>query len=92
MPVVVYSPVEQGRPLAHPGLAAMAADRGVTSAPLALAWLLARDGVLGIPRAGSIAHVRDNQAALDLTLSEAEQRHLDARFTPPCGPQPLAML
>ncbi|MDQ1155981.1 diketogulonate reductase-like aldo/keto reductase [Sphingomonas sp. SORGH_AS 950] len=92
MPVMAYSPVEQGRLLAHPELAAMARERGVTPALLALAWLLGRDGVLPIPKAGSVAHVRDNRAALDLTLSDAELHRLDWLFPPPRGPEPLAML
>ncbi|MFE8583639.1 aldo/keto reductase [Sphingomonas sp. NCPPB 2930] len=92
MPVMAYSPVEQGRLLAHPELADMAGERGVAPAQLALAWLLARDGVLPIPKAGSVAHVRDNRAALDLTLSDAELHRLDRLFPPPHGPEPLAML
>ncbi len=92
MPVMAYSPVEQGRLVAHPGLADMAAERDATPAQLALAWLLARDGILPIPKAGSVAHVRDNRAALDLTLSETELRRLDDLFPPPRGPEPLAML
>jgi len=92
MPVMAYSPVEQGRLVAHPSLAQMAAERDATPAQLALAWLLARDGILPIPKAGSVAHVRDNRAALDLTLSEAELRRLDDLFPSPRGPEPLAML
>ena len=92
MPVMAYSPVEQGRLVAHRGLTQMAAERDATPAQLALAWLLARDGILPISKAGSIAHVRDNRAALDLTLSEAELRRLDDLFPPPRGPEPLAML
>jgi diketogulonate reductase-like aldo/keto reductase len=92
MPVMAYSPVEQGRLVAHPALTQMAAERDATPAQLALAWLLARDGILPIPKAGSIAHVRDNRAALDLTLSDAELRRLDDLFPPPRGPEPLAML
>ncbi|WP_288413264.1 aldo/keto reductase [uncultured Sphingomonas sp.] len=92
MPVMAYSPVEQGRLIAHPGLSQMAAERDATPAQLALAWLLARDGILPIPKAGSIAHVRDNRAALDLKLSEAELRRLDDLFPPPRRPEQLAML
>lgn len=92
MPIMAYSPVEQGRLLAHPGLAAMAGDRNVTPAQIALAWLLARDGIMPIPKAGSVAHVRDNRAALDITLSEAELHRLDTLFPLPSGPEPLAML
>jgi diketogulonate reductase-like aldo/keto reductase len=89
---MAYSPVEQGRLVANRALTRMAAERDATPAQLALAWLLARDGILPIPKAGSIAHVRDNRAALDLTLSEAELRRLDDLFPPPRGPEPLAML
>jgi diketogulonate reductase-like aldo/keto reductase len=92
VPVMAYSPVEQGRLIAHRGLTQMAAERDATPAQLALAWLLARDGILPIPKAGSIAHVRDNRAALDLALSEAELRRLDDLFPTPRGPEPLAML
>ncbi len=92
MPVMAYSPVEQGRLVAHPGLVQMAGERDATPAQLALAWLLTRDGILPIPKAGSVSHVRDNRAALDLTLSEAELRRLDDLFPPPRAPEPLAML
>ncbi|WP_433910849.1 aldo/keto reductase [Sphingomonas yabuuchiae] len=92
MPVMAYSPVEQGRLVAHPGLVQMAGERDATPAQLALAWLLTRDGIFPIPKAGSVSHVRDNRAALDLTLSEAELRRLDDLFPPPRAPEPLAML
>lgn len=92
MPVMAYSPVEQGRLIAHRGLADLARTRDATPGQLALAWLLARDGILPIPKAGSVPHVRENRAALDLTLSQDELRHLDALFPPPRGPEPLAML
>ncbi|KQM23936.1 MULTISPECIES: aldo/keto reductase [unclassified Sphingomonas] len=92
MAVMAYSPVEQGRLVTHSALTQMAAERDATPAQVALAWLLARDDILPIPKAGSIAHVRDNRAALDLTLSDAELRRLDDLFPPPRGPEPLAML
>ncbi len=92
MPVMAYSPVEQGRLIAHPAFTHLARERDATPAQLALAWLLAQDGVLPIPKAGSVAHVRENRAALDLALSEEELRHFDALFPPPRGPEPLAML
>ena len=92
MPVMAYSPVEQGRLVAHPCLVQMAGERDATPAQLALAWLLTRDGILPIPKAGSVSHVLDNRAALDLTLSEAELRRLDDLFPPPRAPEPLAML
>jgi diketogulonate reductase-like aldo/keto reductase len=92
MPVMAYSPVEQGRLLAHRGLARMAAERGATPAQLALAWLLARDGVMAIPKTGSVAHVRENRAAADLVLSADDLARLDDLFPPPRGRVALEML
>ena len=92
MPVMAYSPVEQGRLLDHRGLAVIARERGVTPAQLALAWLLARDGTIAIPQAGSAAHVRENRAAADLDLSDTDLARLDDIFPRPPGPVPLEML
>jgi len=92
MPVMAYSPVEQGRLLAHPGLAKLATRLRVTAAQVAIAWLLARDGVIAIPKASTIEHVRDNRATADLVLSNDDLRYLDDLFPPPSGPVPLEML
>jgi diketogulonate reductase-like aldo/keto reductase len=92
MPVMAYSPVEQGRLLADRGLAAIARERGVTPAQVALAWLLAQDGIIAIPKAGSAGHVRENRAAADLDLSEIDLARLNDMFPRPRGPVPLEML
>ncbi len=92
IPVMAYSPVEQGRLIAHRGLAAMAETLGATPAQVALAWLLAQDGVIAIPKAGSIAHVRENRAAADIRLTDDDMRRLDAMFPRPRTPLPLEML
>jgi diketogulonate reductase-like aldo/keto reductase len=92
MPVMAYSPVEQGRLLGHPTLATMAADRDATAAQVALAWLLAREGVIAIPKAGRAEHVRDNRAAADLILTPEELAELDRAFPRPRAPVPLEML
>jgi aldehyde reductase len=41
MPLMAYSPIDQGALLRHEPLAALAARRGVSPAQLALAWVLA---------------------------------------------------
>jgi diketogulonate reductase-like aldo/keto reductase len=92
VPVMAYSPIEQGRLLTRPAVKKLAAARGVSPAQLALAWLLARDGVIVIPKAGRIAHVEENFAALDLVLADADRAALDRDFPPPQGPGPLDML
>ena len=44
---------------------------GATPAQVALAWAMRHDGVIAIPKAGSVDHVRENRAAADLVLSDA---------------------
>jgi diketogulonate reductase-like aldo/keto reductase len=81
--VMAYSPVGQGRLLRHKGLNALAAGLGSTAAQVALAWLLAQDGVAAIPKATDPAHVREVRAASDLRLSPTVLRELDRMFPPP---------
>jgi diketogulonate reductase-like aldo/keto reductase len=92
MPVMAYSPVEQGRLIAYPALARVAETIGATPAQVALAWTLRRDGTIAIPKAGTEAHVRENRAAADLILSDADFAALDAAFPRPRGRGPLEML
>ena len=92
MPVIAYSPIEQGELVAHPALANVAERIGATSAQVALAWTLRRDGVVAIPKAGTVAHVRENRAAAELTLSHDDLAALDAAFPQPSNRRPLEML
>lgn len=89
---MAYSPVEQGRILGDPALRKVARRHGATPAQVALAWVLAGEGVVAIPRSGSAAHVRENAAARDLRLEAEDLAELDAAFPPPSGPVPLDML
>ena len=58
-------------------LAEIAAEKGVTSARLALAWLLAQgDDIVPIPGMRRRAHLADNIAAADLELSPEEARRI----------------
>ena len=92
LPVMAYSPVEQGRLLKNPKLQAIAQQRGVTPAALAIAWLLHQDNIIVIPKSSSIAHVEENRAALDLQLSVDDLAALDAAFPPPTKRVALEML
>jgi len=69
----------------------IAAARGATATQVALAALLAQAGVVAIPKATGAAHLRENLAAADLVLSDAERRAIDDRFPPPARKQALAM-
>lgn len=92
IPVMAYSPVEQARLLKQRGLADFAKRHGMTPAQAALAWLLARDDVIAIPKAGSRKHVEENARALEVRFSTEQLAELDRIFPPPKGPLPLEML
>lgn len=92
LPVMAYSPIEQGRLLHTPGLAGFARRHGMFPAQIALAWLLARDGVIAIPKTGHPERLRENLAAADITLSAAQLEELDTLFRPPAGPVALEMI
>src|SRR6185437_3016789 len=66
IPIMAYSPIEQGRLLEHPTVGTIAAKHGATPAQVALAWVLRHPDVAAIPKASTREHVRENRAALDL--------------------------
>jgi diketogulonate reductase-like aldo/keto reductase len=92
IPVMAYSPVERGSLLGNPILRELARARGATPAQLALAWLLRRDGVIAIPKAGTVAHIQDNRGAAELELSADELAALERAFPVPARRKRLEML
>ncbi|MDH3209353.1 MAG: aldo/keto reductase [Burkholderiaceae bacterium] len=90
MPLMAYSPIDQGRIAKDPLLATIGAPRGATAAQVALAWVLAQPGVTAIPKAAKAQHLRDNLAAVDLSLTAEERLQIDQRFPPPGFKSPLA--
>ncbi len=92
IPIMAYSPIEQGRMLKHPVLAEVAARHGATPAQVALGWLLCRQGLIVIPKAGTQDHVRENRAALNIRLTKEDQADLDRAFPRPTQKKPLDML
>src|SRR6195256_954586 len=68
IPIMAYSPIEQGRALRHPALRGMAQRYGATAAQVALAWVLRQDKVVATPKAGIPEQVQENRKALDLVL------------------------
>jgi len=92
MPVMAYSPLEQGRLAGNATLAPIAAKHGVSDLTVALAWVLRRDDVIAIPKAATADHVRANLAALDVTLDAEDLAALDAAFPPPSAKRALEIL
>jgi diketogulonate reductase-like aldo/keto reductase len=92
VPIMAYSPLEQGRLVRNRKLVEFARDHGMTPAQAALAWLMAKDDVFVIPKTGRRERLGENLAALDYPLTAAQLAELDRLFPPPSGPQPLEML
>ena len=90
-PVIAYSPIEEGL-LSHPHLVLKAAAErhDATPAQVALAWVIREDGVIAIPKAARMAHVRDNRGAADIRLTKRDLAELDESFPPPDDKHPLA--
>ena len=84
--------IEQGRLLRHREVQAIAQRHKATPAQVALAWVMRLAGVIAIPKAGSVAHAKENRAALDLRLTTEDFAALDKAFPPPRGPKALEML
>ena len=92
IPVMAYSPIEQAKLLSNRKLAEFAKRSGMTPAKAALAWLLASDDIIVIPKTSHRERLRENVAALDIQLTTAQLAELDQLFPPPKGPRPLEML
>jgi diketogulonate reductase-like aldo/keto reductase len=83
IPVMAYSPIEQGAMLGNAQLKLVASRHGATPAQVALAWLLGQEGIVVIPKAGNAAHIRENRAAIELKLTDEDLTELDRAFPPP---------
>lgn len=91
MPLMAYSPLDEGRLPRHAALRAIAERRGVSGAQLALAWLFAQPGVMTVAKAMSEVHLRENFGAAELELTAAELQEIDRAFPAPHRRTPLAM-
>src|SRR5882762_5549948 len=80
IPVMAYSPIEQARLLSHAKHADLAKSWGMTPAQLALAWLLAKDDIIAIPKTSHPDRLRENVGALNHTLTRAQLKELDRLF------------
>ncbi len=92
IPLMAYSPLDQGRLLGNTTLKKVAADLRCSPAQLALAWLLAQPGVVTIPKSMARERVKENLGAVDIKLSPDVLAELDRAFPPPKRKQALGML
>jgi diketogulonate reductase-like aldo/keto reductase len=92
MPVMAYSPLDQGALQSADRLKALAERLGASTAQLALARLMAQPDVMVIPKAVQEAHLRANLAAGELELDATAIAEIDRLFPPPTRRMPLPML
>jgi diketogulonate reductase-like aldo/keto reductase len=83
VPIMAYTPFEQGGLLRHAVVKRVAERHASTPAQVALAWVLRGEGVNAIPKSASPPHVRENRAALELHLLPEDFAELDGAFPPP---------
>ena len=91
MPLMAYSPIDQGALAGHAGLKRLAQRLGATPAQLALARLLAEPGVMVIPKSSDPSRLRENFDAAALRLDASACAQIDAMFPPPRRRVPLAV-
>lgn len=89
--LMAYCPLGEGQLLRDGGLRSIATTQHLTSAQLALAWLIHR-GAIAIPKSCKLAHLRQNRMAADVALSSSVLRAIDTAFPPPARATPLAMI
>lgn len=94
MPVMAYCPLAQAGRLRqalfdNAQLLALARDKQISVAQLLLSWAIRHEGIIAIPKAGSVAHVQENAAALNVMLSAEEIALLDQLFPAPQQRVPL---
>ena len=92
MPLMAYSPIEQGTILRNPKLSAFAQRCGLSPAQVALAWLLQADDVIVIPKTSHPDRVQENMRALDVRFTSEQLAELDRLFPPPQAARALEML
>lgn len=94
IPLMAYCPLAQAGRLrrglfANDTVQDISFAHGATPAQVLLAFLLARPGVVPIPRTGRAAHTVENADAARLRLTAEELTALDAAFPPPTRKMPL---
>jgi diketogulonate reductase-like aldo/keto reductase len=92
IPLMAYSPMEQGRLRVNGALREVAARHGVTPHALAIAWVLNQPNTIVIPKSGRVEHVRENIKAANVKLGADDIATLDKAFKPPAGRLALDMI
>ena len=92
LPIMAYSPIEQGRLLENKKLKALAGEIGVSAAQLSIAWSIRKNDIITIPKASNLEHVSQNIDAWTMKLESAVLDKLDKLFEPPVRKKGLDIL
>lgn len=92
IPLMAYSPLDEGRLMRHPDLIHIAKAHQATVAQVALAFLIRNPGVIVIPKTAMPERVRENRATVEVQLTTEDLAILDKAFPPPGRKIPLEMI
>ena len=90
--LMAYSPLGQGGLLRDPALVQIASTHGVSTATIALAFILRHSQAIAIPKTSSVDRLADIVAAHKLSLTAADMDVLNKRFPAPRKKTPLNMI
>ncbi len=93
MPLMAYCPIGQGGALLRDATLQRIADKhSATPAQVALAWALRHPGVITIPKAVNLDHLKQNADADKIRLDDEDLAQMDAAYPPPTRKQGLMMV
>jgi len=92
LPIMAYSPIEQGRLLENKKLKVLAGEIGVSAAQLSIAWSIRKNDIITIPKASNLEHVSQNIDAWTMKLESVVLDELDKLFEPPFRKKGLDIL
>ena len=92
MALMAYSPLGAGELMNDPKLIALAKEAGLTSAQVALAWVLRQPNTVAIPKTVHLERLKENLSAANLVLDDALLKALDQIFAPPIQKKPLMVI
>jgi diketogulonate reductase-like aldo/keto reductase len=80
MTVMAYTPLARGGLSSNKFLQEIGGKYGKTAAQVALNWLIAREGVIAIPKAVNLDHLEQNAGAAGWKLSEEDFEDISSHF------------
>jgi diketogulonate reductase-like aldo/keto reductase len=90
--LMAYTPLGSGRLANDARLAKIAEPLGLTTAQLALAWVIRGPGVVAIPKSSDPKRLEENLAASEIRLDTKTLAEIDQLFSPPKRKTALAMV